>query len=229
MQNYLAGFEKDLGNIEGVRALFNDSYEVYGADYTSTFITEFEKRRGYSPKPYFSLLLKNENNELTERFLCDYRTTIADLILDNFLKSWTNWSNTRSFKTIEQAHGSPSNILDMYAAADIPQCESFGPSCFNIDKVRVDEDTRREPYKRPDILHMKFASSAGNLMGRSLVSSETATWLTNHFRTALSQVKPEVDKLFIAGVNHIHLISATNTPLDSAYPGWVFYPAPDFG
>ena len=66
-------------------------------------------------------------------------------------------------------------------------------------------------------------------MGRSLVSSETATWLTNHFRTALSQVKPEVDKLFIAGVNHIHLISATNTPLDSAYPGWVFYPAPDFG
>ena len=229
LQNYLAGFEKDLGNIEGVRALFNDSYEVYGADYTSTFITEFEKRRGYSPKPYFSLLLKNENNELTERFLCDYRTTIADLILDNFLKSWTNWSNTRSFKTIEQAHGSPSNILDMYAAADIPQCESFGPSCFNIDKVRVDEDTRREPYKRPDILHMKFASSAGNLMGRSLVSSETATWLTNHFRTALSQVKPEVDKLFIAGVNHIHLISATNTPLDSAYPGWVFYPAPDFG
>lgn len=25
------------------------------------------------------------------------------------------------------------------------------------------------------------------------------------------------------------MISATNTPLDSAYPGWVFYPAPDFG
>lgn len=229
LQNYLADFEKDLENMKGVRALFNDSYEVYGADYTSTFITEFEKRRGYSPKPYFSLLLKNENNELTERFLCDYRTTISDLILDNFLKNWTSWSNTHSFKTIEQAHGSPSNLLDMYAAADIPQCESFGPSCFNIDQVRVDEDTRRDPYKRPDILHMKFASSAGNLMGRSLVSSETATWLTNHFRTALSQVKPEVDKLFIAGVNHIHLISATNTPLNSVYPGWVFYPAPDFG
>lgn len=227
--NYLKDFEKDLESMKGVRALFNDSYEVYGADYTSTFITEFEKRRGYSPKPYFSLLLKNEKSELTERFLCDYRATIADLILDNFVKNWTDWSNSHSFKTMEQAHGSPSNLLDMYAAVDIPQCESFGPSCFDIDKVRVDEATRREPYKRPDVLHMKFASSAGNLMGRSLVSSETATWLTNHFRTALSQVKPEVDKLFLAGINHIHLISATNTPLNSVYPGWVFYPAPDFG
>jgi len=229
LRDYLKDFEKDLESMKGVRALFNDSYEVYGADYTSTFITEFEKRRGYSPKPYFSLLLKNEESELARRFLCDYRATIADLILDNFVKNWTDWSNNHFFKTVEQAHGSPSNILDMYAAADIPQCESFGPSCFDIDKVRVDEDTRRDPYKRPDILHMKFASSAGNLMGRSLVSSETATWLTNHFRTTLSQVKPEVDKLFLAGINHIHLISATNTPLNSVYPGWVFYPAPDFG
>lgn len=229
LRNYLADFDKDLASMKGIRALFNDSYEVYGADYTPTFISEFEKRRGYSPKPYFSLLLRNESNEMTERFLCDYRTTIADLIADNFLSNWTNWSNDRSFQTMEQAHGSPSNILDMYAAADIPQCESFGPSCFDIDKVRVDEDTRRDPYKRPDVLHLKFASSGGNLMGRKLVSSETATWLTNHFRTALSQVKPEVDKLFLSGVNHIHLISATNTPLTSAYPGWVFYPAPDFG
>ena len=229
LRNYLKDFEKDLIRMKGIRAVFNDSYEVYGADYTTTFISEFEKRRGYSPKPYLSLLFDKQQGELHERFLCDYRATMADLILDNFTKEWTHWSNENLLLTMEQAHGSPSNVLDMYAAADIPQCESFGPSCFNIDKVRVDEDTRRVPYKRPDVLHMKFASSGANLMGNRLVSSETATWLTNHFRTALSQVKPEVDKLFVAGINHIHLISSTNTPLDSEYPGWVFYPAPDFG
>ena len=229
LRNYLKDFEKDLIRMKGIRAVFNDSYEVYGADYTTTFISEFEKRRGYSPKPYLSLLFDKQQGDLHERFLCDYRATMADLILDNFTKEWTHWSNENLLLTMEQAHGSPSNVLDMYAAADIPQCESFGPSCFNIDKVRVDEDTRRVPYKRPDVLHMKFASSGANLMGNRLVSSETATWLTNHFRTALSQVKPEVDKLFVAGINHIHLISSTNTPLDSEYPGWVFYPAPDFG
>lgn len=229
LQNYLRDFEKDLKRMKGIRAVFNDSYEVYGADYTNTFVSEFEKRRGYSPKPYFSLLLDKQQGELYERFLCDYRATMADLILDNFVKEWTRWSNGNSFLTLEQAHGSPSNVLDMYAAADIPQCESFGPSCFNIDKVRIDEDTKRVPYKRPDVLHMKFSSSGANIVGNRLVSSETATWLTNHFRMALSQIKPEVDKLFIAGINHIHLISSTNTPLDSQYPGWVFYPAPDFG
>lgn len=229
LKRYLIDFEKDLKDMKGIRALFNDSYEVYGADYTPTFITEFEKRRGYSPKPFLSILFKEEKNELAERFLCDYRATMAELILENFVQEWTNWSNNHFFKTIEQAHGSPSNVLDMYAASDIPQCESFGPSCFDIDEVRIDVDTKREVYKRPDILHMKFSSSAGNLKGRPLISSETATWLTNHFRTTLSQVKPEVNKLFIAGINHIHMVSSTNTPLDSPYPGWVFYPAPDFG
>lgn len=33
-------------------------------------------------------------------------------------------------KTVEQAHGSPANWLDLYGASDIPQTESFGASPF---------------------------------------------------------------------------------------------------
>lgn len=41
-------------------------------------------------------------------------------------------------KTVEQAHGSPANWLDLYGASDIPQTESFGASPLHIKNVRID-------------------------------------------------------------------------------------------
>lgn len=226
---YLDDFDKDISGMGGIRSVFNDSYEVYDADYTPAIMEEFEDRRGYSPLPYMHLLLDTSDSEISDRFLCDYRITMAELLNENFLGTWAQWSHKNGFLVTEQAHGSPANIIDLYGSADIAMTESFGPSCFNIPGVRVDPDTKREPYKRPDKLFMKFSSSASNICGNRLTSCETATWLTNHFRTALSQVKPQIDEIFISGINHIQLISATNVPKDAPYPGWVFYPAPDFG
>ena len=47
------------------------------------------------------------------------------------------------------------------------------------------------------LLTTLMTASAAHAAGRSLTSSETCTWVRNHFRTALSQVKPEVDQLLL--------------------------------
>ncbi len=229
MNDYLNNFNANIASLKDIRSGFNDSYEVYSADYTTGIFETFEEKRGYSLQPYFPLLFDSLPSETSQRVLCDYRETIADLLYDGFMQTWASWSCRHQMFTTEQAHGSPGNVLDLYGAADIPQTESFGSSHFNIPGVRVDVDSKRERYKWPDKLMFKFASSAANVKGRKLCSSETATWLTNHFRMALSQLKPQVDELFIAGINHIMLISVTNVPYDVEFPGWVFYPAPDFG
>ena len=39
-------------------------------------------------------------------------------------------------KTKYQAHGSPGNLIDLYASADIPECETFGSMPYNIDGFR---------------------------------------------------------------------------------------------
>jgi len=239
---YLHGYDSVPGELTGIRSVMNDSYEVYKADATDRILKEFQARRGYSLVPYFPLLFdsgrsgegsgagfdRGRSGEAT-RVLCDYRETISDLLLDGFMHTWSKWSNGHGVLTTEQAHGAPANILDLYGAADIPQTESFGPAHFPIPNVRVDKDIIRDRYKWPDILMFKFASSAADVNGRRLCSSETATWLTNHFRMALSQLKPQLDQLFVAGVNHAMMISATNVPPDIPFPGWRFYPAPDFG
>jgi len=239
LADYLHGYDSVPGELSGVRSVMNDSYEVYRADATDSILKEFKARRGYSLVPYFPLLFDSSGSgrgkeglpgsEEASRVLCDYRETISDLLLDGFMHTWSKWSNGHGMLTAEQAHGAPANILDLYGAADIPETESFGPAHFPIPHVRVDKDIRRDRYKWPDILMFKFASSAANVNGRRLCSAETATWLTNHFRMALSQLKPQLDQLFVAGINHTMLISATNVPLDVPFPGWRFYPAPDFG
>jgi len=43
---------------------------------------------------------------------------------------------------------------------------------------------------------LKYASSGAHIAGKTYTSSETFTWLTEHFRTSLSQCKPDMDLMF---------------------------------
>jgi hypothetical protein len=105
--------------------------------------------------------------------------------------------------TRNQAHGSPGNLLDLYALADIPETEMF-----NKD---------RNP------LISKFASSAAHVAGRRFVSAETGTWLREHFTETLADVKYLLDDLFVSGVNHIFYHGTCYSPDQAPWPGWLFY------
>ena len=222
VDSYNSYFEKAFaGKDYGIRSFYNDSFEVYGADFTATFFDEFKKRRGYDLKDYLPYLESVENTGQVRRVKSDYRETINDLLLTNFTRNWTNWAHKQSKLTKNQAHGSPGNLLDLYAAVDIPECETFGSSYFPIPGLRRDSADIRNVD--PDPIMLKFASSAAHLTGKNLVSSETFTWLGEHFKSSFSQMKPEVEKAFLAGVNHIFYHGVTYSPEDVPYPGWLFY------
>ena len=78
------------------------------------------------------------------------------MIVENFA-GWTKWAHGLGAKTRNQAHGAPANLLDFYAAADIPETEMF--------------NTAR------NILMSKFASSPAHVRGGGLVSAESCTWI----------------------------------------------------
>ncbi len=203
---------------------FNDSYEVYGGDWTRDLLEEFEKRRGYKLQNYFPELLADGNNDTSKRIISDYRETVGEILRDNFTLPWTAWAHAHHSKTKNQAHGSPANLLDLYAAVDIPECESYGISDFDIPYLRKDS-IRKKNDGDPAIL--KYASSAAHITGKQYTSCETFTWLSEHFRTSLSQCKPEIDQIFISGVNHVYFHGTTYSPEDAAWPGWKFYASID--
>lgn len=209
-------------------AMFNDSYEVYGADWTPTLYEEFKRRRGYDLEPFTYLLNKMDSlrTDGERRIISDYRETLGELLLENFTSQWTSWAHSHGSITRNQAHGSPANLLDVYAAVDIPECEGFGLSDFGIRGLRQDKGFTKK--NDSDLSMLKYASSAAHISGKRFTSSETFTWLTEHFRTSLSQCKPELDLMFVSGVNHVVFHGSCYSPEDEAWPGRRFYASVDF-
>ena len=119
-------------------------------------------------------------------------------------KVWTDWCRENGYLTRNEAHGAPSNWLDFYALADIPETEMFGKN----DR---------------DILISKFASSAAHVKGTKLVSSESCTWIDEHFCERPAEIKAFLDRLFLAGVNHVFYHGCCYSPVDAVWPGWCFY------
>ncbi len=205
--------------------MYNDSYEVYGRRWTDDFLSEFKKRRGYDLQSQWAAF----TDTTTALVKIDYHQTLSELLLENYAQKWTAWSRKHGFKSRYQAHGSPGNLLDLYETADIPETESFGSSRFPIKGLRVDDQYEVKTFGTPSPLAMKFASSAAHLTNKKLVSSESTTWLANHFKVSLSQIKPQLDELFVSGINHIFYHGTTYTPQNEPYPGWLFYASTNYG
>jgi hypothetical protein len=203
---YLKKFDDAFAgrDLTGLRAYFNDSYEVDdaagNADFTPQLFDEFERRRGYDLRGHLPALFgKSADDEENARVLCDYRETLSDLLLEEFTQPWTAWANARGAVTRNQAHGSPANILDLYAASDIPETEGT------------------------DRIQFMAAASAAHITGKRLVSAEAATWLDEHFLGTLAETKRWVDDYFLGGVNHICYHGTCYSPESEPWPGRLFY------
>ena len=238
---------------------FNDSYEVYGANWTPEFPAIFKERYGYdiekyliegaerqriqreemmaqmrqnpqarqngaAPRQQGPVKLDPKTTSEYDRAICDYRELLGTLLVENFIIPWIEWGHSHGSRIRNQSHGSPANILDVYGMVDIPECETFGRSDFNIPGLRQDPIIKKNDG---DPAVLKLASSAAHVTGKKYTSCETLTWMTEHFRTSLSQCKPEIDQAFASGVNHLFFHGAAYTPKDAAFPGWHFYAAID--
>ena len=210
IRSYLARFDRafERRNALTLRAFFNDSYEVDDAsgqgDWTPRLFEEFRARRGYDLRHHLPALFSRDAGDRGARVIADYRETISDLLLDTFTKEWTAWAGRRGSITRNQAHGAPANLLDLYAASDIPETEGT------------------------DIPRFKWATSAANVSGKRLVAAEAATWLGEHFRSTLADVRSAVDHFFVTGVNHIVYHGTAYSPDTDPWPGWQFYAAVEF-
>lgn len=223
LKNYLKRFDDAFGKSQTPypHAFFNDSYEVERANWTPTLLDEFHKRRGYRLEYHFPELLYGKDTKV----LSDYRETVSELLLENFTEQWTEWAHRHGALTRSQAHGSPGNLIDLYAAVDIPEIEGFGLSDFGIKGLRTDQEFTRKNFS--DVSMLKYASSAAHITGKPLTSSETCTWLTEHFRTSLSQMKPDIDLMFTCGVNRMFFHGTCYSPSSEPWPGRKFYASVD--
>ena len=221
MKEYLSQFDRAFAGVskeELPRAYNVDSWEI-NLDWTKGFFDEFLKRRGYDLQLYMPELFRYSTDELASRVICDYRETLSDLLIDNFTRTFHDWTHKLGGKDIGEVLSEPSNILDANAIFDIPQLDLGG---------RLETFSKEGKYIT-DQFDEKCAASAAHIFGKSYIASETFTCMGPIFNTPLEQCKEKVDYDFVSGVNHTCFHGITYSPSSARWPGWLFYAGTHLG
>ncbi len=188
-------------------AIFSDSLEVYGADWTPDLLAEFQKRRGYDLRPHLPALVADVGPE-TAAIRHDWGETLTELVEENYLRPIRAWAAAHGVKFRSQTYGYPPVSLSSNALVDLPEGE--GPRWREFCETR-------------------WASSASHLYGRRVTSSETWTWLHSPaWRATPLDMKAEADRHFLQGVNQLVGHGWPYSPKEAGEPGWAFYAAAAF-
>ncbi len=189
-------------------AVFSDSLEVDGSDWTPQFLEEFQRRRGYDLKPYLMALVTDIGPQ-TAAVRHDWGETLTELVNENYLTPLAAWAKAHGTRLRAQVYGYPPVNLASNALVDLPEGE--GNATFRMS--REFSDTR-------------WAASAGHLFHRNVISSETWTWLHSPaFRATPLDMKAEADLHFVQGINQLVGHGWPYSPAMAGEPGWRMYAA----
>ena len=188
-------------------SVFSDSLEVYGSDWTPDLPAEFKRLRGYDLIPHLPELLAGGTMK-ADAVRHDWGQTLSDMIRDNYLAPVTGFAEAHHTLFRSQTYGLPAVTLADEAVPNLPEGE--GPQWRAFSFAR-------------------WATSAGHLYGRNVISAETWTWLHSPaFRATPLDMKAEADRMFLTGVNQIVGHGYPYSPPSAGEPGWAFYAAGAF-
>jgi alpha-L-rhamnosidase len=188
---------------ELVGSVFCDSLEVYDADWTPALPEEFARRRGYSLIPALYRLAVDGPDAVQVR--ADYHHTLAELYQENFVAVVQRWAASRGVAFRIQSYGTPPATISSYRFADMFEGEGWG-------------------WK--EITQTRWASSAGHLYGKDVVSAEIWTWVHSpSFRATPLDLKGEAHEHLLNGINHLIGHGWPYSPAEAPGLGWFFYAA----
>jgi hypothetical protein len=190
-------------------AIFSDSLEAYGADWTPTLPAEFLKRRGYDLLPHLPELVAG-GTPAAEKVRHDWGQTLTELVNENYLTQINNWAIAHHTKFRSQTYGEPAVSFSSQNLAALPEGE--GPQWRAFSTLR-------------------WASSANHVFGHNVTSGESFTWLHSPvFRATPLDMKAEADIDFIMGENQIIGHGWPYSPPSGKVPepGWSLYAAGAF-
>ena len=190
-------------------AIFSDSLEAYGSDWTPKLPAEFLKRRGYDLVARLPELVAG-TGPAVDTLRHDYGKTLTELINENYLEQVTAWAIAHHTKFRSQTYGEPAVDFSSQNLASLPEGE--GPQWRAFSTLR-------------------WATSANHVFGNPVTSGETFTWLHSPvFRATPLDMKAEADIDFIMGENQIICHGWPYSPPDHEVPepGWSLYAAAVF-
>lgn len=186
-----------------------DSYEVSSQNWTPRFREEFQQRRGYNLFPYLPILTGRvvDSLEASERFLWDFRRTIADLFADAYFGHFAELCHQHGLLMSTEGYGNgPFDNLQCAGRADIPMSE-FWTGWGGAGNA-------------------KEAASAAHTYGRKFVGAESFTSAPEHGRWQNHPyaLKALGDLVYCNGVNRFIFHRYAHQPWLDRFPGMTMGP-----
>ncbi|GAB5554564.1 MAG: glycosyl hydrolase [Saprospiraceae bacterium] len=218
-----------------IRALFCDSIEISGANWTDDFAQIFIDTYGYSLEPWLPFvfykpadgyLKTNYDAQFTatfkdelKRVRFDYNNLLVEIFLANFTQEFKDFCADNDLLCRYQAYGTPflMGMLDGYQIPDIPESNNWIYSAEMKDSVW--QWNQGHGY----IIWNMYTAAGGHLAGRKIISTEAMTNTKGVFRTTLEEIKQHDDMNFITGMNHSVLHGYNYSPPEVEFPGWIRY------
>jgi hypothetical protein len=197
------------------RNFLMDSWEVGLENWTDNMIPEFQARRGYDPTPFLPVLTGRvvESSEASDRFLWDFRRTIADLLAENHYGVATQYLKKYGVGLYAQAEGpfSPTTSDALLAKGQVT---------FPMGEFWVPPVGRKDTYYH--CTDLWETASAAHIYGKKLASAESfTTGATAPIFASPYYMKPVADRAISYGINRFVLSSADHQPFvdDRHKPG----------
>ncbi len=207
---------EDAGALAGntLRGFVEDSFEAGYPNWTANMIKHFKRYRGYDPTPYLPVFKGwiVGSAEVSDRFLHDYRKTVADCMADEHYGRFEERCRQHNMVT---------------------RCESAGPSwsgtvCMDgLKNLGRSEFPQGEFWEGGTFVEngqnkvAKMVATAAHIYGKRYAAAEALTdGLEGRFwGKAPSKFKPTVDRALCEGINQMVFHTMTCQKPSEGKPG----------
>jgi hypothetical protein len=205
IRDYMEPIAETLSPLYGksLRYVLLDSWEAGMQNWTDNMLDEFKKRRGYDATPYLPALAGRvvESAEVSDRFLWDFRRTLADMFAENHYGVISNFLRKQGIGTYGEASGVSLEILE-----DALLCKKFMDIPMGEFWVHA---------LHPQMMYyedIRGAASASRMYGKKIVAAEAFTGGGYESPFTLKKV---ADYWFCQGVNRLVFHTSAHQPLDT--------------
>src|SRR5579875_970786 len=209
VRQYFSGYvdplQQHLGSLIGATTHYMtlDSWEAGMQNWTDNMIAQFTRRRGYDPRPWLPVLAGRVigSADQSDRFLWDFRRTLADMYADQFYATMTAELHKRGMQDYAEASGValeiPEDTLLNKSAVDIPMAEFWVRALHPESMYFVD---------------VRGAASAAHVYGKPIVAAESFTGGGYESPFTLKKI---ADFWFAQGINRLVFHTSAEQPLDT--------------
>ncbi|MFT3704967.1 MAG: glycosyl hydrolase [Agriterribacter sp.] len=217
--NYLDQYKDATGGLMGdkggLKFIVTDSWEAGVQNWTDNMMNEFSKRRGYGLLQWMPVFTGHivKSAEASEKFLWDYRKTLAELVVENHYDQLTTLLQERGMKRYSESHESGRALIadgmEVKRKAAIPMSAMWTPGPIGGDGTGYKADIRE-------------SASVAHIYGQNLVAAESLTaigTIGNAWSYSPEKLKPTADLELASGLNRFVIHTSVHQPVDDKIPG----------